>query len=130
MTATSAAQALASGNNRTHGVGSQNITGTIQGTIKVAASGQNTQQAILTAIQNQQQHRQNQSPVRLQTTSGGSLVAVTVQQQPPQQQSTSNQQANIQITETTASTIQQQTQNLPSQNQQVIDGVRKFKSFK
>lgn len=122
MTATSAAQALAAGNIRTHGVGSQNLTGTIQGTIKVA-TGQNQQQAILTAIQNQQQqHRQNQSPVRLQTTSGGSLVAVTVQQpnQQQQQQSANNQQGNIQITETTGTNIQQQSQNLTSQNQQQV----------
>lgn len=123
MTASSATQALAAGNLRTHNVGSQNITGTIQGTIKVATTGQNQQQAILTAIQNQQQHRQNQSPVRLQTTSGGSLVAVTVQQQlnqQQQQQSSSNQQTNIQLTEVTGTNIQQQSHNLPpSQNQQV-----------
>ncbi|XP_055631475.1 helicase domino isoform X2 [Toxorhynchites rutilus septentrionalis] len=75
VTATSAAQAIAAGNIRAH-VPTQNI-----GTIKVAAGATpaQQQQAILTALQNTQNQRQNASPVRLQTPSG-SLVAVTVQQ--------------------------------------------------
>ncbi|XP_059614802.1 helicase domino isoform X2 [Phlebotomus argentipes] len=70
---------------RTH-VTPGNLTGTLQGAIKVAAAAGATQaqqqQALLTAFQNQQNQRQNVSPVRLQTSSGGSLVALAVQQAP------------------------------------------------
>ncbi|XP_021699558.1 helicase domino isoform X3 [Aedes aegypti] len=95
VTATSAAQAIAAGNIRAH-VPTQNI-----GTIKVAAGATpaQQQQAILTALQNQQ--RQNASPVRLQTSSG-SLVAVTVQQ--PQAVASA----------TSAAELQQQTQQVVS----------------
>ncbi|XP_062544529.1 helicase domino isoform X2 [Armigeres subalbatus] len=95
VTATSAAQAIAAGNIRAH-VPTQNI-----GTIKVAAGATpaQQQQAILTALQNQQ--RQNASPVRLQTSSG-SLVAVTVQQ--PQAMASA----------TSAAELQQQTQQVVS----------------
>ncbi|GAB0094678.1 Myb-like domain-containing protein [Sergentomyia squamirostris] len=69
---------------RTHVPG--NLTGTLQGAIKVATAAGATpaqqQQALLTAFQNQQNQRQNVSPVRLQTSSGGSLVALAVQQAP------------------------------------------------
>uniref|UniRef100_A0A7G3AY70 Putative snf2 family dna-dependent atpase n=1 Tax=Lutzomyia longipalpis TaxID=7200 RepID=A0A7G3AY70_LUTLO len=70
---------------RTH-VTPGNLTGTLQGAIKVAAAAGATQaqqqQALITAFQNQQNQRQNVSPVRLQTSSGGSLVALAVQQAP------------------------------------------------
>lgn len=93
MTATSsAAQALSAGSLRATHVTTSNLAGTLQGALKVAGgnsaggvgqagsggsvSAQQQQQALLTALQNQ-----NVSPVRLQT-SGGSLVAVAVQQSP------------------------------------------------
>ncbi|XP_065077199.1 helicase domino isoform X2 [Ochlerotatus camptorhynchus] len=122
VTATSAAQAIAAGNIRTH-VPTQNI-----GTIKVAAGAtpQQQQQAILTALQNQQ--RQNASPVRLQTSSG-SLVAVTVQQ--PQTVATVTsadlQQQTQQIVTAGGQSQQQQTQTatqqvlqIQAQSQQII----------
>nr|XP_029735558.1 helicase domino isoform X1 [Aedes albopictus] len=95
--------ATSAGNIRAH-VPTQNI-----GTIKVAAGATpaQQQQAILTALQNQQ--RQNASPVRLQTSSG-SLVAVTVQQ--PQAVASA----------ASAADLQQQTQQVvtagPGQSQQ------------
>ncbi|XP_055613145.1 helicase domino isoform X2 [Uranotaenia lowii] len=119
VTATSAAQAIAAGNIRAH-VPTQNI-----GTIKVAAGATpaQQQQAILTALQNQQNQRQNASPVRLQTSSG-SLVAVTVQQPQTVSAATSNaelqQQAVQQVgTVTTISQAQQQ-QSQAAQNQSVL----------
>lgn len=123
VTATSAAQAIAAGNIRAH-VPTQNI-----GTIKVAAGATpaQQQQAILTALQNQQ--RQNASPVRLQTSSG-SLVAVTVQQPQAVASATSvadlQQQAQQIVSAGTAQSQQQQTQTttqvlqIQAQPQQII----------
>ncbi|EAA11849.4 AGAP006165-PA [Anopheles gambiae str. PEST] len=99
VSATSAAQAIAAGNLRTH-VPGQNI-----GTIKVAggATSAQQQQVILNAIQSQQAARSNASPVRLQTTPGGSLVAVTVQS-PQQLQQQQQQQQQVVVGTSVTST--------------------------
>uniref|UniRef100_A0A182XPB5 Myb-like domain-containing protein n=1 Tax=Anopheles quadriannulatus TaxID=34691 RepID=A0A182XPB5_ANOQN len=99
VSATSAAQAIAAGNIRTH-VPGQNI-----GTIKVAggATSAQQQQVILNAIQSQQAARSNASPVRLQTTPGGSLVAVTVQS-PQQLQQQQQQQQQVVVGTSVTST--------------------------
>ncbi|XP_052567115.1 helicase domino isoform X2 [Culex pipiens pallens] len=117
VTATSAAQAIAASNMRTH-VPSSN---TVVNTIKVAAGATpaQQQQAILTALQNQQnQQRANASPVRLQTSSG-SLVAVTVQQ-PQSVASAANQQQQQQQDQITSVTVAQGAAQLATSQQQVL----------
>lgn len=73
------AQALASGNIRTHVANTSNLANTIK--VATNAAQVQTQQAIINALQQSQQSQQRQSgsPVRLQT-SGASLVAVPLQQ--------------------------------------------------